>query len=77
MICYLSNEDRSLEKRLQVGWQFDEEITRKLLDASEKLPKGYLHLSQKAMRLITEELQSEQPDDAPLSLYDKACLAAG
>lgn len=67
------NEDRALQNCLRRHWQFDEETIEKLLKKSGELPKGYMHLSQKAMRNITIELKRMATQDNRGPTYDKAC----
>lgn len=71
------NDDRSLKKRLQRKWHFNEDVTEKLIKRSGELPKGYMHLSQKAMRNIVKELRRMKTPEDRGPTYDKACEAIG
>jgi CRISPR-associated endonuclease Csn1 len=70
-------DDESLKKRLQRHWRFESDVIDKLLKKSLELPKGYMHLSQKAMRNIVKHLSFAETEDNRGLTYDQACLAAG
>lgn len=68
-------DDDGLIKRLRRHWRFDEQSIKKLLKV--QLPKGYMHLSSKAMRNILKHLKLTRPGSNKGLNYAEACTAAG
>lgn len=71
------DEDRSLMRRLSTQWQLDEKAIEKLLKKSRELPKGYMHISQKAMRNIVKYLIANDSGLERGLHYSEACDKAG
>ena len=70
-------DDEALKRRLTRHWNFEPELAEALFDKARQLPKGHLHLSQKAAREITRHLAFAATEhDRGLS-YDQACDKAG
>ena len=70
-------DDKALKRRLQKYWKFEPDVVTKLFNRSLELPKGYMHLSQKAMRAIVKHLAFAETKDNRGLTYDKACEQAG
>ena len=68
-------DDEGLLKRLRRHWHFDEAAIAKLLKV--RLPKGYMHLSSKAMRNIVPYLKRAATENNRGLNYAEACQAAG
>ncbi len=71
------NEDRALRNRLIRKWKFEQETIDKLVKKSGELPKGYMHLSQKAMRHIVKFLEFGDTGLERGYNYAEACEKAG
>ena len=70
-------EDRALHRRLIQKWQFDDETAEKLIKKSAKLSRGYMHISQKAMRNIVRFLEFGDTGLNRGYNYAEACEKAG
>lgn len=68
-------DEEGLLKRLRRHWRFDEEIITKLLKV--RLPKGYMHLSSRAMRNIVPHMKRAETEHNQGLNYADACQAAG
>ena len=71
------DEDRALIKRLRNKWRFDEARIARLIEKSARLPAGYMHLSQKAMRSIVHFLEFGDTGLERGYNYAEACEKAG
>ena len=69
------HDEDGLLKRLRRHWRFDEEVITKLLKV--RLPKGYMHLSSKAMRNIVPHMKRCETEHNQGLNYADACKAAG
>ena len=70
-------EDLALNRRLIQKWQFDAATATKLIKKSAELPKGYMRLSQKAMRAIVHFLEFGDTGLGRGYNYAEACEKAG
>ena len=70
-------EDRALNRRLIQKWKFDATTATKLIKKSAELPKGYMRLSQKAMRAIMHFLEFGDTGLGRGYNYAEACEKAG
>ena len=70
-------EDCALNRRLIQKWEFDAAIATKLIKKSAELPKGYMRLSQKAMRAIVHFLEFGETGFGRGYNYAEACEKAG
>ncbi len=68
-------DEQGLLRRLRRHWRFDEETITKLLKVH--LPKGYMHLSSKAMRNIVPHMKRAETEHNQGLNYADACKAAG
>lgn len=69
--------EEGLKRRLRKHWCFDDIQINKLLKNSQKLAKGYMHLSHKAIRTILPYLkQVSTPENKGMN-FAEACEAAG
>ncbi len=69
------HDEKGLLKRLRRHWHFDEEAIAKLLKV--RPPKGYIHLSSKAMRNIVPHMKRCETEHNQGLNYADACKAAG
>lgn len=69
--------EETLHNRLAHCWEFNETQIEKLSKNALSLPKGYMHLSQKAMRHILPYLQQTGHEEARGLSYAEAAAAAG
>ena len=70
-------EELALNRRLTQKWQFDDKTAKKLIKKRAELPKGYMRLSQKAMRAIVHFLEFGDTRLERGYNYAEACERAG
>lgn len=69
--------ETALNRRLIRHWKLDPELAQKLMDKTLGLPRGHLHLSQKAARNITKHLKTVASQENRGLTYSQACEMAG